>query len=233
MLEGFDGLLRDKTRPSRVKPLGPEVAERVVELTPSEPPGETTHWTDFLMAKATGLSVSSVRRIWRAMGCGQTGCASSSFPAIRASPRNCATSSGSTSTRPSTPYPRLFETWPGTASIGTSSIFWMTTIGCGSVIEPSNKRFPSIATSVSSLVKLNPMEIVPRSSSNANGPCSSLIRSAWSAIPNHSQAEYPISSHARIRGDNPVRWRLSFFVKGYRRKADTREWPASARQNLD
>jgi hypothetical protein len=28
--DGFDGLLRDKTRPSRFKPLGPEAAERVV-----------------------------------------------------------------------------------------------------------------------------------------------------------------------------------------------------------
>ena len=27
--EGYDGLLRDKTRPSRIPPLGPEVAERV------------------------------------------------------------------------------------------------------------------------------------------------------------------------------------------------------------
>src|SRR5271154_3045480 len=31
--EGFDGLLRDKTRPSRIKPLGSEAAERVVALT--------------------------------------------------------------------------------------------------------------------------------------------------------------------------------------------------------
>ena len=31
--EGYDGLLRDKTRPSRIPPLGPEVAERVVSLT--------------------------------------------------------------------------------------------------------------------------------------------------------------------------------------------------------
>src|SRR3954453_14535881 len=31
--EGFEGLLRDKTRPSRVAPLGPEIAERVVALT--------------------------------------------------------------------------------------------------------------------------------------------------------------------------------------------------------
>ena len=30
MAEGVDGLLRDKTRPSRIPPLGPEVAERVI-----------------------------------------------------------------------------------------------------------------------------------------------------------------------------------------------------------
>jgi transposase len=65
---GFDGLLRDKTRPSRIRPLGAEAAERVVALTLGEPPGETTHWTGALMAKAAGLSVSSVQRIWRAHG---------------------------------------------------------------------------------------------------------------------------------------------------------------------
>src|SRR5450631_1827321 len=66
--EGFDGLLRDKTRPSRIKPLGAEAAERVVALTLGEPHGETTHWTGALMAKVAGLSVSSVQRIWRAHG---------------------------------------------------------------------------------------------------------------------------------------------------------------------
>ena len=63
-----DGLLRDKTRPSRVPPLGPEVAERVVALTLTDPPAETTHWTAAMMAKAAGISVSSVQRIWRAHG---------------------------------------------------------------------------------------------------------------------------------------------------------------------
>jgi transposase len=66
--EGFDGLLRDKTRPSRIKPLSAETAQRVVALTLEEPPGETTHWTGALMAKAVGLSVSSVQRIWRTHG---------------------------------------------------------------------------------------------------------------------------------------------------------------------
>jgi transposase len=68
MEEGFEGLLRDKTRPSRIKLLGAEAAERVVSLTLGEPPGETTHWTGALMAKASGLSLSSVQRIWRAHG---------------------------------------------------------------------------------------------------------------------------------------------------------------------
>ena len=65
---GFDGLLRDKTRPSRIPPLSAGAAERVVALTLGEPPGETTHWTGLLMAKAAGLSVSSVQRIWRKHG---------------------------------------------------------------------------------------------------------------------------------------------------------------------
>ena len=60
--DGFDGLLRDKTRPSQIKPLRAEATERVVALTLGDPPGETTHWTGALMAKAAGLSVSSVHQ---------------------------------------------------------------------------------------------------------------------------------------------------------------------------
>jgi transposase len=68
MEEGVDGLLRDKTRPSRIAPLGPEIADRVVALTLGDPPGETTHWTAEAMAKLAGVSVSSVQRIWRSHG---------------------------------------------------------------------------------------------------------------------------------------------------------------------
>ncbi|MGB9173723.1 MAG: IS630 family transposase [Bradyrhizobium sp.] len=68
MEEGVDGLLRDKTRPSRVPGHGPEVAERVVALTLADPPTETTHWTADLMARASGISASAVRRIWKAHG---------------------------------------------------------------------------------------------------------------------------------------------------------------------
>jgi transposase len=66
--EGVDGLLRDKTRPSRIPPLAEAVRERTVALTLADPPGESTHWTAAMMAEVVGISVSSVQRIWRAHG---------------------------------------------------------------------------------------------------------------------------------------------------------------------
>jgi transposase len=66
--KGVAGLWRDKTRPSRIRPLSPEVAERVVALTLAGPPPTASHWTGAAMAKAAGISVSSVQRIWRTHG---------------------------------------------------------------------------------------------------------------------------------------------------------------------
>jgi hypothetical protein len=66
--EGVASLWRDKTRPSRIPPLAPEVAERVVALTLAGPSQNATHWTGAAMAEAVGISVSSVQRIWRAHG---------------------------------------------------------------------------------------------------------------------------------------------------------------------
>jgi transposase len=43
--EGVDGLLRDKTRPSRIAPLEQSVINNVISLTASDPPHEATHWT--------------------------------------------------------------------------------------------------------------------------------------------------------------------------------------------
>jgi transposase len=68
MQEGYDGLLRDKTRRSRIRPLEPNIAERVVALTQTDPPAEATHWTSAMMAKFVDISASSVQRIWRAHG---------------------------------------------------------------------------------------------------------------------------------------------------------------------
>jgi transposase len=66
--EGAAALWRDKTRPSRIPPLDPEIAARVVSLTLAGPPADATHWTGSAMAEAVGISVSSVQRIWRAHG---------------------------------------------------------------------------------------------------------------------------------------------------------------------
>ena len=68
MHEGVAGLLRDKTRPSRIPPLEPEIVARVVELTQVDPPSEITHWTAAVMAALAKISVSSVQRIWRSHG---------------------------------------------------------------------------------------------------------------------------------------------------------------------
>jgi hypothetical protein len=62
--EGVAGLLRDRTRPPRVAPLAQATIDRVVALTPAEPPGEATRWT--ATAAASGIGISPVRRIWRA-----------------------------------------------------------------------------------------------------------------------------------------------------------------------
>jgi transposase len=68
MREGVAGLTRDKTRPARIAPLPAETVDRVVALTNQAPPHQATHWTASAMAEATGISPSSVRRIWKRHG---------------------------------------------------------------------------------------------------------------------------------------------------------------------
>jgi transposase len=68
MQEGIAGLTRDKTRPSRIPPLPAATVDRVVALTNQAPPQAATHWTAPAMAKAVGISPSSVRRIWAGQG---------------------------------------------------------------------------------------------------------------------------------------------------------------------
>jgi len=69
MTDGVDGLLHDHTRPARIPPLPRAVVDGVVRRTLEEPPpDEVTHWTAPAMAVVSGLSASSVQRIWRAHG---------------------------------------------------------------------------------------------------------------------------------------------------------------------
>ena len=54
--KGVDGLLKDATRPSRVKPLAPEKIKQVVHMTLHEKPPNATHWSVRSLAKAAGIS---------------------------------------------------------------------------------------------------------------------------------------------------------------------------------
>ena len=60
---GVERLLRDKTRKPGKTPLAAETTARVVALTCTQPPHHATHWTGRAVAKATGISLSSVQRI--------------------------------------------------------------------------------------------------------------------------------------------------------------------------
>ena len=66
--KGVDGLLKDATRPSRVKPLASEKIAEVVQMTLHQKPPNATQWSVRSLAKAAGISYSSVQRIWQAHG---------------------------------------------------------------------------------------------------------------------------------------------------------------------
>jgi len=66
--EGVDGLLRDKTRPSRKPPLPEALKLAVLAKTANETPANATHWSRALMAAEIGISPSSVGRIWAEAG---------------------------------------------------------------------------------------------------------------------------------------------------------------------
>jgi transposase len=65
---GIEGLRRDASRPGRKKPLGAATIERVVDMTLHEKPPAGTHWSARKLARATGLSHTSVQCIWVAHG---------------------------------------------------------------------------------------------------------------------------------------------------------------------
>jgi transposase len=65
---GIEGLKRDASRPGRKKPLEAAMIARVVEMTLHEKPPAGTHWTARKLAKAVGLSHTSIQRIWAAHG---------------------------------------------------------------------------------------------------------------------------------------------------------------------
>ena len=66
--EGIEGLKRDKTRKPGTPPLSDEIKAKVLTKTATETPPNATHWSVRTMAKAMGISHTSVQRIWREAG---------------------------------------------------------------------------------------------------------------------------------------------------------------------
>src|SRR5215217_6958090 len=60
--------LADEPRPGAPRRVTDEDVERVVVKTLEETPKDATHWSVREMARAAGMSQTSVRRIWRAFG---------------------------------------------------------------------------------------------------------------------------------------------------------------------
>jgi transposase len=66
LAKGITGLRRDATRPGRKPPLSAQTIEQIVHQTLHEKPPGSTHWSIRKMAAASGLSRSSIQRIWQA-----------------------------------------------------------------------------------------------------------------------------------------------------------------------
>jgi transposase len=63
----LDGLL-DEPRPGTPRKMSDTEVERVLTMTLESMPQDATHWSTRALAEASGLSHSSVHRIWRAFG---------------------------------------------------------------------------------------------------------------------------------------------------------------------
>src|SRR5260370_18516512 len=68
MARALAGLNRAAPRPGRKPPLAASVIEKVVHMTLHEKPLAATHWSARTLAKAAGISHTSVQRIWNAHG---------------------------------------------------------------------------------------------------------------------------------------------------------------------
>ena len=65
---GIDALEKDASRPGRPHTITGARITEVIRKTTQEKPFNATHWSTRTMAAATGLSETTVRRIWRANG---------------------------------------------------------------------------------------------------------------------------------------------------------------------
>jgi transposase len=67
-ISGGIAALGDEMRPGAPRQIGDDQVERALRLTLEEAPKGATHWSSRALATRTGLSQSTVSRIWRAFG---------------------------------------------------------------------------------------------------------------------------------------------------------------------
>src|ERR1700745_1202138 len=67
-ISGGVAAFRDEARRGAPRQIGDDRVDRAVRLTLEEVPKGATHWSSRALAARTGLSQSSVSRIWRAFG---------------------------------------------------------------------------------------------------------------------------------------------------------------------
>ena len=65
---GIDGILKEEPRPGRPPVIGPRKRAAIVRTTLEEKPANATKWSRALMSAKTGLSPSTVGRIWKVHG---------------------------------------------------------------------------------------------------------------------------------------------------------------------
>lgn len=65
---GVAGIEKDKSRPGRIKPLGKRKESEIIRKTLETKPKGATHWSRALMAAETGVSESTVGRVWARNG---------------------------------------------------------------------------------------------------------------------------------------------------------------------
>ena len=66
--DGLGGIEKDASRSGRIPSIGRRKRARIVKKSVEGKPPNATHWSRSLMARATGVSESTVGRIWRAHG---------------------------------------------------------------------------------------------------------------------------------------------------------------------
>ena len=65
---GLTGIEKDAPRPGRKPQISAKRVQQIVRLTTHEKPADATHWSTRSMARATGISPASVRRLWQKHG---------------------------------------------------------------------------------------------------------------------------------------------------------------------